>query len=360
MSSMSSMSRMIPMPTSAKRITNCSILLAAICTSTSFGQTQLIEFIYDAPTLDRWNYPFNGAPGFRLSASTFGAIEIDGFDDHDAQLVLGFETFDEFPLGLDPSAYRVLWATVTLTNTNANVFRFDGTYDTHDTYLDLDDSLDLDLGRPVHLWALGYRNGFDQSTWGEFTVFGGTPTVEPTQESRNAFAAYFPVDQTPVDISNNLKQEFDPTPMAIGQTDAVAPGEIVPADTTYTFDVSMCDPFVRAYLADGLSFGELRFAATSLHSASGGPDGGNGDIVYPFWYTRENPIAQLLGFTPTLNLRVRIGSPGDYNADDSFNFFDVAAFLADFTSGNLDADLTGDCVLNFFDVSEFLLAFTQG
>jgi hypothetical protein len=321
---------------------------------------QVIEVQYAAPTLDRWSYPFNGSPGTRLSASTFGAIELEGFDDHDAQLILGFETRNEITAGLDPSQYQILSATITITNTNDEEFRYDSTYDTHDTYLYQDESLDTDPGRPVHLWAVGYRNDFDQSTYGEYTVFGGLPSVDPVQESRNAFAAYFPDGVSPTDISNNLKQEFDANPLAIGQVDTLTTGDMVPVDTTFVFDVDLCDPGYRAYLTDELAYGEMRFAITSLHTASGGDGGGTGDIQYPFWYTRENPIAQILGYAPTLNLRVRIGSPGDYTGNGIFDFFDVSAFLADFTSGNLDADLTGDCILDFFDVSKFLSAFAAG
>lgn len=341
------------------KATQISALLATMVMAGS-AQAQVFEANYSAPTLDRWNYPFNGAPGFRLSASTFGAPTLEGFDDHDAQLALGFETFADITQGLDPSEYRVLSATVTITNTNGDVFRYDPTYDAHDTYLYLDDSLDTDAGRPIHLWAMGYRYGFDQTTWGEFSAFGGPAVVDPVQESRNAFAAYFPVDQTAVDISNHVKQQFDPSPLAIGQTDAVAIGEFVPADTTFTFEVDLCDPLVRGYLADSLSLGEVRFAVTSMNIAQGGPDGGQGDVAYPFWYTRENPLAQLFGYAATLDLRVRIGSAGDYNGDGTNDFFDVSAFLSDFTSGSLDADLSGDCALDFFDVSAFLTAFSAG
>ncbi len=343
--------------------TNRSALVLALAGASSgcLAQTQIVDLTYDAPTLDRWNYPFNGSPGTRLSASTFGAVLLDGFDDHDAQFVLGFETDADVATGLDTTQYQVLEATVTITNTNGGVFRYDSTYDTYDTYQFLDDSLDPDPGRPVHLWALGYRNGYDQTTWDEYSTFGGTPSVEPTQESRHAFAAYFPTEGSmPVDISNNLKQQFDPTPMAIAHTDAVAPGELVPADTEFRFDVDLCQPGVKHYLAQGLSLGEVRFAVTSLHDANGGKGGGTGDVLYPFWYTRENPVAQILGLTSTLHLRVRVGSPGDYNADGVFNFFDVSAFLGDFTAGSLDADLNGDCSLNFFDVSAFLTAFSAG
>ena len=330
-------------------------------TGISVGQTELIDLSYDSPTLDRWNYPFNGSPGTRLSASTFGAVELIGFDDHDAQFVLGFETDADVTTGLDASQYQVLSARVTITNTNGDVFRYDPTYDTHDTYLFLDDSLDPDPGRPVHLWAVGYRNGYDVNSWGEYSVFGGTPSVDPTQESRHLFAAYFPSNGSdPIDISNNLKQEFDATPMAIGQTDAVMAGELVPADADFTFDVDLCQAGIRSFLAQGLSDGEVRFAVTSLHDAEGGDGGGTGEISYPFWYTKENPIAQIFGYAPRLELTVRVGSPGDFNADGDLNFFDVSAFLTAFNAGDISADLNNDCMFNFFDVSLFLTAFSAG
>ena len=335
--------------------------LIAAAAAMSHAQSQLITLDYDVPTLDRWNYPFNGSPGTRISGSTFGAVELEGFDDHDAQFVLGFATDADVTTGLDIGEYQVLSATVTITNSNSNEFRYDPTYDTHDTYLFLDDSLDTDDGRPVHLWAVGYRNEFSVFTWNELSPFGGTPAVDPAQQMRHMFAAYFPSDgNDPVDISNNLKEEFDATPMAIGQTDAVLPGEFVPADTTFTFEVDLCQPGIRAFLAQGLSDGEVRFSVTSLHAANGGQGGGTGEIAYPFWYTKENPIGAIFGYSPTLDLVVRVGSAGDFNSDGNFDFFDVSAFLTAFNAGDVSADLNNDCQFNFFDVSAFLTAYTAG
>ena len=338
-------------------------MMTYLCVSSSMGlaQTQIHVLDYDTPSIDRWNYPFNGSPGSRLSASTFGAVELEGFDDHDAQFVLGFATNADVTTGLESSQYQVLSARVTITNTNGEVFEYDPTYDTHDTYLFLDDSLDSDTGRPVHLWAMGYRNGFDATSWSEFSPFGGIPSVEPTQEMRHAFAAYFPFNGSEaVDISNNLKQEFDATPMAIAQTSDVTPGELVPVDTTFSFDVDLCQPGVRSYLAQGLANGEVRFTITSLHAANGGDGGGTGEIRYPFWYSKENPIATIFGYTPTLELTVRVGSAGDFNGDGDLNFFDVSAFLTAFNSSDISADLNNDCQFNFFDVSLFLTAFSAG
>ena len=138
------------------------------------------------------------------------------------------------------------------------------------------------------------------------------------------------------------------------------PGEFVPADTTFSFEVDLCQPGVRSYLADGLSNGEVRFAVTSLHAANGGDGGGTGDVTYPFWYTKENPVASIFGYMPTLELTVRVGPAGDFNADGDLNFFDVSAFLSAFNSGDISADLNNDCAFNFFDVSLFLTAFSAG
>lgn len=52
--------------------------------------------------------------------------------------------------------------------------------------------------------------------------------------------------------------------------------------------------------------------------------------------------------------------PADLTGDGVLNFFDVSAFLAAFSNGDLVADFTGDGTLNFFDVSEFLAAYSAG
>lgn len=327
------------------------------------AQAQLIDFSTDA-TLDRWMYPFNGTPGTRLSASTFGIPRLEGFDDHDAQFILGFRTDSAIPTGLDASQYRIISVRVSATVSNDQAFRFDATYDPHFTYQNQEGHYphlqpDTTPGRPVKLWGVGYRDGFTLETWQETSPFGFNPTIPPSQEARTAYIAVFDPDGTPSDASNNLKQEVDLTPMAIGQTDAVAPGVLVPADTTFTFDVDICQPGVRAYLQQSLAAGEPRFGISSLHEADGGPDGGAGPVAYPIWYTRENPIAQIFGYVPHMEIEVRVGNAGDYNGDGVRNFFDISDFLRDFNAGNLAADMNGDCVLNFFDISIFLNEFNN-
>ena len=336
------------------------LLIGSACFGllTTGAQAQSIEFSTDA-TLDRWMYPFNGTPGNRLSASTFGIPRLEGFDDHDAQLILGFRTQPAVPSGLDPGAYRITGVRVFATVSNGNQFRYDPTYDSHLTYQNQVGNFpglvpDQDPGRPVMLWGVGYRDGFTRETWQENSGFGNNPTVLPSQETRTAFIAVFDADGVATDASNQLKDGVDLDPMAVGQTDMVSPGTLVPSDTTFVFEVDLCDPGTQAYLAEGLGAGELRFGISSLHAAEGGPEGGTGETSFPIWYTRENPIAQILGYTAHMEIEVRVGSVADYNEDGAVNVFDVFAFLNDLASGNPAADINRDCALNVFDVFAFL------
>lgn len=345
-------------------MTNGSLTLAAFLglAAACHGAGAQLFMLDQTATLDRWMYPFNGSPGTRLSASTFGAPRLEGFDDHDAQFIVGFDVDGSVPVGLAPTAYRVVSATVYATVSNDLQFRFDPTYDDQNTYESQEGGYpgltpDADTGRPVHLWGVGYRDGFTIQTWTETTAFGFNPTIPPAQEARTAFIATFDAAGVAADATNHLTSEIDLSPMAIGQADGVSPGELVPTDTTFAFTVDLCAEGVRAYLGQSLSAGEVRLGISSLHPADGGPGGGTGDPSYPIWYTRENPIAQILGLQPRLELEVRVGSAADYNGDGLRNFFDLTAFLDDFNVGLPAADINADCTLNFFDLLAFISEF---
>ncbi len=335
------------------------LVLAAL---TSGAGAQVIEFTADTPDGDRWSYPFNGTPGTRAIASTFSAAaEGPGFDDRDAQLIVSFDTGGVIPAGLIPGEYQVISARLTLVIDNDQEFRYDTTPDAYTTLLaeaDAEYVQDADPGRAITMFGVGYRNGFDVFTWTEFSPFGGAPVVPPAQGARNIFAANFD-DGVAFDISNNVKERFDPAPLGVGVIEGVSPGDLVPAESVVTIDLDRCDAEGIAFVRRSLADGRLNLAVSSMHLATGGPGGGTGDVLYPFFKTGDNVIAQLLGQTPRLELTVRVGSPGNYDGLGGADFSDVLAFLSDFGAGDPAADLAEPCALDFSDVLAFLTAFAD-
>lgn len=307
-------------------------------------------------------YPFNGTPGTRFTANTFGVPMIEGFDDRDAQFILMFETGGEIPgeLGLD--AYRVVSARVTVTVYNDREFFYDGTTDPIASYRPTDDPLhetDTDTGRPIEIFPLGYRDGFSLASWQENSAFtvSGDPFIDASR-IRTAFAAAIDADGNATDVSLAVRDQIDAPALATG-TAPLTPGQAVPADTTFSFDLDLCDAGVRRYFAEAFDHGRLNLVVASMHGASYDPDIGPSDPAYPIYYTSENPLALAFGYTPTLELVVRVGSAGDYNGDGTRDFFDVLAFLNDFSAGAAVADLNTDCTIDFFDVLQFLNEFSR-
>jgi hypothetical protein len=119
--------------------------------------------------LDRWMYPFAFTGGTRDLAPTFGAIGSPGFDNRDGQFVIGFDTAGQIPTGLGPGTYQIISATVRAMVGSPSGFEYDPTYDTYRTYLapENPNSLaDSDIGRPIELHGLGFRNGYTHLSFG--------------------------------------------------------------------------------------------------------------------------------------------------------------------------------------------------
>ncbi len=235
------------------------------------------------PTLDRWNYPFNSTPGTRSAASTFGAVGAAGFDDRDAQFLVGFDTTGLIDASLGSENYLVSDITLSLTINVGGAFAYDPTYDGYQTYLDNTDPnfvADSDTGRPIELFGVGYRNGFSLGTFDEDSNF--SPPGPPAESVRNAYAlGSNGVALT--DVSNNVADAFDTTPWATGIAPSLTAGDTVPIDTVFTFTLNLADPDVLAYVQQGLDAGQLNFMITSLHTAAFG-----GPATFPSFYTKEN------------------------------------------------------------------------
>ncbi|MBX3322041.1 MAG: hypothetical protein KF757_03520 [Phycisphaeraceae bacterium] len=339
-----------------------SLTCAAFVALAPFAGAQVIETAWNQPDGDRWMYPFNGTPGSRISAPTFATPNLPEFDNRDGQFILLFTTTGRVPTGLPLSSYRVISARVTATVANDRQFFYDPTFDAVNTYRDENDPLytsDNDIGRPIEIYPVGYRDGFSLANFTETSPYNvvGNPFIDAS-DIRVAFAAAVDANGNAIDISNNVRDGFEVSSLAIGLADLPA-GALVPADTTFTFDLTLCNPQTQRYFAEALTAGKLNLVISSLHGATFDPDIGPGDPLYPDFYTRDNPIAAFFGLAPTLELVIRVGSAGDYNADGIRDFFDVQAFLADLSNQNPRADLVPDCSFDFFDVQRFLSEFSQ-
>jgi hypothetical protein len=227
-----------------------------------------------APVIERWMYPYNAAPCDRSAGSTFGTLASDsGVDSRHAQQLIGWDTAAWIPTNQTPTRYLVRRCRVTLTINRGNLFAYDPTQDDYRTYFETNHPSylpDTDEGRPIELFGVGFRNGFDAASFDQCALFG---TSAPGQ--RNAFAVGWSTNGELVDVSNNVGKtneafpRFEVAPFAIGQTTNVAPGELVPAGAKITFDLNLDDPFVLAYVRNALNTGRLRLMVTSLHLTGG-------------------------------------------------------------------------------------------
>src|SRR5690606_23762682 len=113
------------------------------------------------------------------------------------------------------------------------------------------------------------------------------------------------VDGEQRDVSNNVDAGFETEPFALGTTDAVEPGQLVPSGAVLSFDINIDDPNIQAYLRDALDAGRLHVAVASLFPAS--PDFTG---AYPQFFCKENPLVlKGLADAAALEMTVTIGQP---------------------------------------------------
>jgi hypothetical protein len=239
------------------------------------------------------------------------------------------------------------------------VFRYDPTLDPVASYLDASDPAhvdDTDEGRPVEMYAVGYRNGLTAATFAETTPFAfGNPVQKRV---RNAFAAqYQNADGTGalIDVSNNSYDQagfprFEVRPIAIA-TCGLAPGALVDVNTDMTFDVDLTSPGAVRHVREGLDGGRLNFMISSMTPTS------QQSSATPAFYTKEYPAA-LGGVPARLSLRVCVGAPGDWNCSGTVSVQDIFDFLSDYFTGR--ADFNADGITSVQDIFDFLAAYFGG
>lgn len=349
-----------------------------------------------APRLDRWMYPFGDSTGSRPAASTFTTLYsgFTQFDDRDAEFIVGFDSAPLVPRGFAPERYRI--HTVKLTVRTASTspqdqFVYDPSIDGVETFyysgsppvnppLPVDPRFvaDGDAGRPIEVFALGYRNNFSAENFAENSLFGSV-----TVEGRNAFPIDFGNPGQLVfsgrDVSNNVTQRFLAQPLAAGVARDAATGAEFAAGALVTNLARVEFSFGAQnnrelnageanYLRQAMSSGRLNLVISSLHPATAF---GQGPVTYPVYRTKEDGTP---GTAPRLDLDVSlclgdVGSEGGSPAADGFldnndfivfisAFFDQNAAIADV--GGEGAALGPDGVYDNNDFIVFIDAFFAG
>jgi hypothetical protein len=328
------------------------------------AMAQSVSATIPMPSMDRWNYPFASQPGTEASIPTFAALRQSGFDDRDAQFLIGFNTADVVPAGFGVARYAIASVDVTIYVSADMRFQYDGTFDSVTTSYDPAEAgytVDADAGKPVEIFPVGYRNNYSDANYTERSPFSPFAPFPPREGVRNAFAAKFDANGSPtIDISRQVRQHFEATPLAIGVNPSLAAGDYVPVGTPLTFHIDLSSAAAQAYLAKGLNAGQVRFMISSLHAASGGPGGGTGDVIYPAFFTKENPLSTDLGLNSTMHVEV-VAYPGaDFNVDGGVDGSDIEAFFVAWQAGAPEADFNMDGGVDGSDIEAFFIAWQNG
>jgi hypothetical protein len=339
-----------------------SLLMFGLIASTSTGAWgQLVEGAIAAPSIDRWVYPFAGN-GREGSVPVFAALRQPGFEDRDSNMLVGFTTSTMVPAGLGEERYIINEVRITVYVQGDDRFEYDGTFDsvvTSYAVTDPDYVADADAGKPIELFAAGYRNGFNDVTFLENSPYTQGPV--PAEGVANVYPAILNSSGQPAtDVGRHVRQKYEAVPLAVGVNDELAPGALVPAGTAFTFNVDLSTPAARAYVARGINAGQVRFMISSLHATSGGPGGGTGGLTYPSIYTKESAVAQSAGLIANAYVAVTVFPGADFNQDGGVDGGDVEAFFIAWTVGELFADFNLDGGVDGADVEAFFLAWVGG
>jgi hypothetical protein len=293
-------------------------------------------------------YPYNQAMPLGSEAEApvfapFGNPANGQFDDRDGEMLVGFDTSASVPTGQGISAYRVISATLTTVVSPQSAFAYDPTPDAWQTYSQTSGPavvIDADAGRSIEVYLPGYRNGWTRSTFLENTRFTGAagsapnPFPSPARGIRNVFPAqYDPAGSGTIkDVSNNVDDQFDPRPLAVGTTN-LAPGTIVPVGTEFSYAFDMTNPDTRKYLRESLNAGRVNLVVSSLAEAL------QQQPQTVRFYCREAGVPDT---APTLSVRVCMGPPTDWDCSGTVDVSDLFKYLDEwFALGDADFDEDG-------------------
>jgi hypothetical protein len=324
---------------------------------------------FAVPDQDRWMYPFNFAAGAETRASLFAALRVPGFDDRDSGMIVGFDMRGAIPSDSGRLRYKILKAELSVFVENNNAFSYDPTPDPlASSYATSDPEhvADTDPSKPIEVWPVGFRGGFDTQSWQETSrFFGGNPLTESVEGVRHCYPALLDNFQQPTDMSRQVRQKLSGSPITVGRlfdgTNAeLARGALVPQGTRVRFNLLEGNSNTYVYLQNAMNKGVLLLTLATLEPTTGGPGGGTGGVTYPRIFTKESPTAQANNLTPQLSLIVAYTCDADLNGDDVVDDLDFQIFAAAYNE-LLDAraDLNLDGLTDDADFSLFAAAYND-
>jgi hypothetical protein len=308
-----------------------------LCQSPLSGARQSDPVVLTPQADDVWVYTF-GQGSFASVAPTYASVFGDEFPDRFATLFLTFDAAGVLPDTDRPVRINSMTLKASMLNSSTfdetNGVFYDPSYDSVASYLD--PALDLDPGRPMELYAVGYRNGFTLNSWraANFPVTG--------TQGYNAIPVDFPAEPPlPRDISNSVIGGFDTHPLAIGTT----PDLLTASDGTlrvrdlarFSFDMYTLHDAERAFFQDQLQSGSISFMISSLQAA--GFEGMGGEEIYPRWATLETafPVEDA-----ELEIAFEISPPTDVNTDFEIDIEDLYSWEQGIGLRDVDGNGTVD------------------
>jgi len=307
------------------------------------------DVVFDTPSDDRWQYPFNFNAGRRAFASCFGSTAdplYDTFNDRDGIFLVGWRTDSRICAGLPAASYDVRSVRVILTNPSGATWPVDFTPDLWSTMRY--PISDADPGQPVELFGMGFGPDYTYTGWRETNTYVGSDDTELVD--RDPFPFVYNAVGNRVHVEDSVKDQFTPTPWAIGVPQLYTPNhQLVPFDVLFTVDLNLSDGRVRRYFQDQLSGGRVLVAVTSLtvtfkQAASG----------FPTFYTKEGAVSGPAGSAPVLI--VEVAPSGDLDGDtrrDADDWADLHDCLAGPDQDPAPtAPLTAAVCLCVFDLDE--------
>jgi len=320
------------------------------------------DFAFPVPSDDRWHYPFNFTPGARPAASvfsTFGDPDFDGFNDRDAAFIVAWETGGVILPGLALESYDVCSVEVTLRNAPGAAWRVDGSVDEWFTFdfngdggINRDgisrgapgdrdgESTDVDAGRPIELFGVGFGPTYDYATWVEDDAYAGAECDLVSQVCHNFPRDPYPFVYQPgtaakLHVEDSIKGfhnaganpplcnaptqicPFTPVPWAVGMPINYVPNnQPTPFDVVFDVNLSLSEGNVRKYFQEQLRGGRLFVEITTLLFA----DFMSSQTGYPVFYTRDATGPGVRA--PHLLIRLQSDPIGDLDGDSLVHLSD--------------------------------------